>query len=78
VLSPLAKPVIRWHAQQIIDQDLVALEDQTRIIERYGEEFNNTSADAIHVLVESIRNEIAAGRDPRLLPEKTANISFFL
>ena len=61
-----------------VDQDLVALADQRTIIDAYGEEFNNTSADAIHVLVESIRDEIAAGRDPRLLPEKRAQISFYL
>lgn len=77
-LSRLAKPVIRWHAQRIIDQDLVALADQMSVIEKYGEEFNNTSSDVIHVLVESIRNEIAAGRDPRRLPDKRAEISFWL
>ncbi len=78
LLSRIAKPVIRWHAQKIIDQDLVALADQMAVIEKYGEEFNNTAADAIHVLVESIRDEIAAGRDPRALPEKRAEISFWL
>jgi phenylpropionate dioxygenase-like ring-hydroxylating dioxygenase large terminal subunit len=78
LLNRLAKPVIRWHAQQIIDQDLVALADQMAVIKKYGEEFNNTSADAIHVLVESIRNEIAQGRDPRALPEKRAELSFWL
>jgi phenylpropionate dioxygenase-like ring-hydroxylating dioxygenase large terminal subunit len=78
ILNRLARPLIRWHSQQIIDQDLDALEDQMEVIRRYGREFNNTTADAIHVLVESIRDEIAAGRDPRLLPEKTAQVSFWV
>jgi phenylpropionate dioxygenase-like ring-hydroxylating dioxygenase large terminal subunit len=77
-LNAVAKPLIRWHAQQIIDQDLDALRDQMEVIRKYGREFNNTKADAIHVLVESIRDEIAAGRDPRLLPEKSAEVTFWV
>jgi phenylpropionate dioxygenase-like ring-hydroxylating dioxygenase large terminal subunit len=74
----IARPVIRWHAQQIIDEDLVALKDQMDVIRRFGRKFSNTTADAIHVLVESIRDEIAAGRDPRSLPDKTAEVSFLV
>ncbi len=76
--SKMARPLIRWHAQQIIDQDLDALRDQNEVIARYGREFNNTTADAIHVLVESIRDEIIAGRDPRVLPQKTAEVTFWV
>jgi phenylpropionate dioxygenase-like ring-hydroxylating dioxygenase large terminal subunit len=78
LLNKVARPFIRWHAQQIIDQDLDALADQMEVIRRYGREFNNTKADAIHVLVESIRDELAAGRDPRALPEKNAEVSFWV
>ncbi len=78
LLSKLARPVIRWHAQRIIDEDLDALRDQMTVLRRYGREFRNTTADAIHVLVESIRNEISEGRDPRALPPKSASVSFMV
>jgi phenylpropionate dioxygenase-like ring-hydroxylating dioxygenase large terminal subunit len=77
-LNALARPLIRWHAQQIIDQDLDALRDQMAVIEKYGEEFNNTAADSIHVLVESIRNAIRDGKDPREMADKSANVTFWL
>ncbi len=77
-LNKIARPVIRWHAQQIIDQDLDALRAQMAVIRRYGRDFRNTTVDAVHVLVESIRDEITAGRDPRALPDKTAQIAFWV
>jgi phenylpropionate dioxygenase-like ring-hydroxylating dioxygenase large terminal subunit len=77
-LSEIAGRILAWQGQKVIDQDIDALWDQQEVIEKYGEEFNNTAADAIHVFVESIRDEILAGRDPRQLPEKTANIEFWV
>jgi phenylpropionate dioxygenase-like ring-hydroxylating dioxygenase large terminal subunit len=77
-LSEIAGRVLAWQGQRVIDQDIVALHQQAEVIGKYGEEFNNTSADAIHVFVESIRDEILAGRDPRQLPEKTAHIEFWV
>jgi hypothetical protein len=47
-------------------------------IKRYGAQFSNTGADVIHVMIESIRDAIAEGRDPRLLPEKTFDIEFWV
>jgi phenylpropionate dioxygenase-like ring-hydroxylating dioxygenase large terminal subunit len=77
-LSEVAGRILAWQGQKVIDQDIDALHDQMEVIGKYGEEFNNTAADAIHVMVESIRDEILAGRDPRLLPEKTANVGFWV
>ena len=77
-LSEVAGRILAWQGQKVIDQDIDALSDQSEVIGKYGEEFNNTAADAIHVFVESIRDEILAGRDPRLLPEKTAHIEFWV
>lgn len=74
----LARPVIRWLAQRIIDQDMAILKNQMQTIRQFGAEFSNTEADTIHVLIESIRNELAAGRDPRLLPEKRVEIEFWV
>lgn len=78
VFSKLARPFMWWTTQAIIDQDLVALATQREVIERYGAEFANTPADTIHVLVESIRDAIAKGIDPRTLPEKSAEVEFWV
>jgi phenylpropionate dioxygenase-like ring-hydroxylating dioxygenase large terminal subunit len=77
-LSEVAGRVLAWQGQKVIDQDIDALRDQMTVIGKYGEEFNNTAADAIHVFVESIRDEILAGRDPRQLPDKQAKIEFWV
>lgn len=78
VFTSFAGPILRWQAQLVIDQDVVALDQQMEVIKKYGEDFSNTKADAIHVLVESIRDELAAGRDPRALPDKSAEFSFWV
>jgi phenylpropionate dioxygenase-like ring-hydroxylating dioxygenase large terminal subunit len=77
-LSEISGRILGWQGQKVIDQDVDALHDQNQVVAKYGEEFNNTAADAIHVMVESIRDEILAGRDPRQLPEKTANVDFWV
>ncbi|MBX7096249.1 MAG: aromatic ring-hydroxylating dioxygenase subunit alpha [Myxococcaceae bacterium] len=74
----LAAPFVRAYGQKIIDQDLEILQNQMKVIEKYGAEFNNTPADMIHVFIESIRNELAAGRDPRKLPDKSHQVEFFV
>jgi phenylpropionate dioxygenase-like ring-hydroxylating dioxygenase large terminal subunit len=74
----LARPVVRRLAQRIIDQDIAILGHQTHVIERDGEDFTHTPADVIHVFIESIRRELEAGRDPRHLPERGAEIEFWV
>jgi phenylpropionate dioxygenase-like ring-hydroxylating dioxygenase large terminal subunit len=74
----LAAPLIRWYSQAIIDQDIVALREQGQVIRKYGSEFANTPSDTIHVYVESIQREIEEGRDPRLLPEKSAKVRMYI
>ena len=69
---------MRWQGQYVIDQDIVALARQMAVIEKYGQKFNNTAADVIHVFVESIRDSIAKGADPRQLPERSVNVSFWV
>lgn len=78
VWSKIARPFVRWTAQKIIDQDKVALQLQQETIAKYGEQFSHTPADTIHVFVESIRSAIAQGKDPRNLPDKTADVTFWV
>ncbi len=71
-----ARPIVSWLGQRVIDQDVVALRSQMEVIRKYGDQFQNTSADVIHVFLESIRNELASGRDPRLLPHRSVDVTF--
>ena len=76
--SHLAKPLVWWTAKRIIAEDLKILEVQQDVIDHYGQRFNHSPADTIHVFVESIRGAIAAGQDPRLLPEKSVDVTFWV
>ncbi len=76
--NAIARRILAFQGQRVIDQDIEALDRQMAVIERYGEEFNNTSADAIHVFVESIRDALLSGKDPRELPKKTARVGFYV
>jgi phenylpropionate dioxygenase-like ring-hydroxylating dioxygenase large terminal subunit len=78
IWNKLARPFVRRTAEYIIHQDVKALGIQWQVIEKYGTYFNNTPADTIHVFVESIRNKIAAGEDPRILPEKSVQVYFWV
>ena len=78
VWNAIAKPVIRWQAQTIINQDIAILADQMETIKKYGARFCNTEADVIHTLIESIGAELGKGSDPRLLPEKEHEIAFWV
>ena len=76
--NKLARPFVWWTAQKIIGQDVAALKLQHDTITKYGERFSHTPVDTIHVFVESIRNAIAQGKDPRHLPEKTVEVTFWV
>ena len=76
LLNELAAPFVRRHGQRIIDQDIGILAGQMDVIRRYGAQFHDTAADAIHRCVDSIREAIARGEDPRALPPLTQTIEF--
>ncbi|WP_442786319.1 aromatic ring-hydroxylating dioxygenase subunit alpha [Leptothoe sp. PORK10 BA2] len=78
IWNQLAKPLVRWMAQRIIDQDMEVLGVQGDAIAKYGTHFHHTPADTIHVYVESIREAIAAGKDPRTLPDKSTEVTFWV
>jgi phenylpropionate dioxygenase-like ring-hydroxylating dioxygenase large terminal subunit len=73
-----ARPIIRWQAKTIIRQDIEILGNQMKTIRQFGAQFSNTEADVIHILIESIRHELSKGNDPRLLPDKTHEIEFWV
>lgn len=78
IWNGLARPLVYWTAQRIIAQDVVALQQQQQTIVKYGERFTHTPVDTLHVLVESIRAAIAAGKDPRQLPDRTVEVTFWV
>lgn len=78
LLNTLAAPIVRRYGQQIIDQDLAILARQMTNIERYGREFRDTPADHIHRYVDSIRDAIERGEDPRALPNVSQDIEFYV
>ena len=78
IWNRLARPFVRWTAQKIIAQDIVALQRQQETIDKYGEHFTHTPADTIHVFVESIREAIAQGKDPCQLPDKSVEVTFWV
>ncbi len=76
--NALANPIIRWQAQTIINQDRRILGQQMRTIKQFGAHFSNSEADVIHLMIESIREALARGDDPRSLPDKTHEIEFWV
>ncbi len=78
IWSRLAAPIIKRQGQMIIDQDIKILENQMRTIQKHGNSFMNSQADAIHLQIESIQNELDNGRDPRALSKRTQEIEFWI
>lgn len=74
--SFLAGPLVRRAGQAVIDQDLEVLADQSEVMRRTPGEFSHSPADVIHVMIESVRRELEAGRDPRRLPDMSQEIEF--
>ncbi|RZA15710.1 MAG: aromatic ring-hydroxylating dioxygenase subunit alpha [Proteobacteria bacterium] len=74
VFTPFARLFVKKLGQAVIDQDLVILKNQNETIQKYPDAFQNSGVDLMHVWIESIRDAIEAGRDPRALPEKTHSL----
>lgn len=70
--------LVRRHGQRIIDQDIEVLGQQMEVIRKYGGSFIDAPADTIHSYVDSLREAIAQGRDPRALPPLSAEIEFWV
>jgi phenylpropionate dioxygenase-like ring-hydroxylating dioxygenase large terminal subunit len=78
IWSMLATPFVWLTAKRIIGQDVKILKIQQDVITKYGQRFAHTPADTIHTFVESIREAIAAGKDPRLLPDQSVDVTFWV
>ncbi|MFT6067693.1 MAG: phenylpropionate dioxygenase-like ring-hydroxylating dioxygenase large terminal subunit [Bacteriovoracaceae bacterium] len=74
----LAAPIVRYQGQSVIDQDIVVLDNQMKVIKKYGTDFSNSKADIVHVFIESIREEIEKGIDPRLLKDREQEFEFWV
>ena len=73
-----AGPIVKYQGQSVINQDLEVLENQSKIIQKFGESFQNSRADIVHVLIESIREAIKQGKDPKELPHKMHKFRFWI
>lgn len=74
--NAVAAPFVRRHGQRIIDQDIEILARQGENIAHYGAEFRDTPSDLIHRMVDSLRDTIARGENPRALPRFEQDIEF--
>lgn len=74
----IAGPMVKYQGQAVIDQDIVVLNNQMKTIKKYGTDFQNSRADIVHVLIESLREEIEKGKDPMALPYKKHEFEFWV
>jgi len=68
--------LVRREAQKVILQDIDILNEQGRSIEKYGERFYPTSADAIHTLTSEIIDGLKDGVAPSKLSIERQEITF--
>lgn len=76
--TPFAAWMIKRQAQKAIVQDMEVLQDQQEVIARSGGAFINMPCDIIHRLISEIREALEQGRDPRALPDKNREITFYV
>lgn len=78
IWNKLAIPFVWLQAKIIIWQDIVILKNQMETIRKYGDKFHNSPADLIHTMIESVRNAILEGKDPRELSHKIKTVEFWV
>ena len=78
IFNWISRPLVRWQAQAIIDQDVEILKNQMNTIRKHGDDFTHTDSDVIHIFIESIREELGRNRDPRELPHRKGEIEFWV
>lgn len=77
-LNKLAAPIVRFQGQSVIDQDIKALRVQMEVISKYGTRFSHSKADIVHVFIESLREAIARGKNPRSLSPQKNEFEFWI
>ncbi|HUF63537.1 MAG TPA: Rieske 2Fe-2S domain-containing protein [Verrucomicrobiales bacterium] len=78
IWSRIARPFARRQARRVIRQDIDELNAQMEVIRKHPAPFVDTPADFIHKMISQIREAIARGDDPRLLPEITRTVTFWV
>ena len=58
--------------------DIEVLNTQMEVIAKYGERFSNSTADIVHVYIESLRKAIAKGKNPAALSEQSQDFEFWI
>ena len=76
IWSAIARPMAWLQAKRVILQDVEELNEQMKVIEKFGEKFIDTPADRIHKMVSQLRAALDRGEDPRRLPDHESTISF--
>ncbi len=75
---PLTKWLIKRQAQKVIAQDVDILNQQMQVINQFGENFWNTSADIIHESVSQIIQTLREGKSVQTLPDLQRDITFWV
>jgi phenylpropionate dioxygenase-like ring-hydroxylating dioxygenase large terminal subunit len=78
IWTDVAKGIVRRQAQRVIDQDIDILNEQGRVIAKYGERFSTTSADAIHTMISEIIEGLAEGVPPTEIKSQEKEIVFLV
>ena len=78
IWTRLAYPFVKRQAERVIAQDIEVLNDQGEVLRKNPAPFLEAAGDAIHQLVDEIRDAIAAGRDPDMLPPRERKLEFLI
>lgn len=77
IWTALARPFVKRRARSIIAEDVEILAAQADVIARMGgPRFTHSPIDLVHIYIESIREELENGRDPRKLPRESRQVAF--
>ena len=75
--TALARPFVKRRARAIIAEDVQILAAQGEVIARMGgPRFSHSPIDLVHIYIESIRQELENGRDPRKLARESRAVAF--
>lgn len=78
IFNLFAGPIVKYQGQSVIDQDIVALDTQMEVIQKYGVNFSHSRADIVHIFIESLRHAIAKGENPKSLSAQVKDFEFWI
>lgn len=78
IFNLVAGPIVKYQGQSVIDQDIVALDTQMEVIRKYGVNFSHSKADIVHIFIESLRQAIAKGENPKSLSLQVKDFEFWI